>query len=824
MRGFNLRRLRGVEGQRTEVSPVKRLRTPLIAAAALLTCAGGLQAQSRLGEGGFPARIEPLRAPQARPAATAPAPVALQRLRERLAAGPALEAPARPKAIGDRLRLSLDDDALPDFIETAMGIDGEYEARLDVSGGLAGDQDWVAVRFPARDLAGGLPVRVQGARIGLDDRNGSFVWPAVELWLEDPAAPLTPRSGADSVVAGPLDAELTLGSLPQGAWDPTRFARLEAFDPSGAGLDVPADWLSDGAFDDDFERFDQPLDDLAGLWLECEGDSCCDGGGCPFTRSLAVSSNAVARGAGTAAPTLAIRFPDPVVGDVRPAVDLDLRVSANIDVSDAAAGPAGVAVRASATDAYYAVLVDPVPSPDELVGVVVSPSGATELGRQPLVGDGGNRRISVQALGANPEVRLEVEVDGAPTATFTDDVWRWTGSFVGLVAAGTGTSGELWDDFQVERRRDVFVTIQLPPGEDAGLPLDISDSSVAWGAVLTSADGAAWTPLGVTDPAFCFNPGSPFVQLEVEKIDAAGPLFTHESRLVTIDFDCPTCPVTRNRCNANGSADERFPPVPTVGEALSVRVGWWNEHVGDDRLLLRATVLDSDCDAVGNVVASGTFVAGDVAGQAPGSNAEYSSVAGVLDFVPALEGSHCLVIEEFHDANADCCADGFEPAGPFDDPMGVGSCPGACTPAPASDSNPSTGLLVRDFNVARACTPAAATSDMDGGSLRLAKVDGTDPVFTEFLVLDDTRTVYNVHAMEGRPFDTRLCFQDFSPIFDRLVFSGPVGNEVRRTYELPAPADGRVLWLAAFETDGCPAASSLPDSSADDPGLGSCSP
>lgn len=803
-----------------EESPLPRTTTLLIAAALLLPAAGP-RAESTLAAGGWTERAAAPAGSPTRRVATPPAAVAARRLHERLASPPA--APAAPKTLGDRLVLSLDDDALPDFIDDATGVDGEYEARLALRDGAAGPTDWVAVRFPARDLAAGLPVRVNDVILGLDDLNGAVTWPVVEVRLEDPLAPLFPaRTDPPSVSAPPLDGAAVLGGAAPGPFSPTRFARVRAglTEP----LDVPADWLSDGAFDDDFERFDQPLDDLAGLWLECEGDSCCDAGGCPFTRSLAISGGSVGRGPGTAGPTLAIRFPDPVVGQVRPAVDLDVRVAATVDVSDAAAGPAGLALRAAATDAYYAVLVDPAPSPDEVVAFAITPSGPVELGRQGLSGDGGAWRLAVEALGVNPEVRLAVEVDGAAVATFTDDEWRWTGTFAGLVASAPGGSGESWDDFTLRRRRDVFVNVQLPPGEDAGLPLDVSDSSVAWNAVLTSSDADSWAPLEVSDPAFCFNPGSPFVQLEVEEIDAAGALFANESRIVTVDFDCPTCPVTRNRCNANEAAAERFPPLPTVGEALSVRVGWWNEHVGDDRLLLRATVLDADCDAVGDVVASATFVAGDDPGQAVTGSAQLGELGGVLDFVPALPGSYCLVVEEFHDANADCCADGFEAAGPFDDPMGVGACPGACTPAPASDSNPSTGLLVRDFIVAESCTPTAATSDLAGGSLRLTKTDGRDPVSTELLLLDDTRTVYNVHAQPARPFDSGLCFEEFAPIFDRLVFSGPVGNEVRRTYELPAPADGRALWLAVFETGGCPAANSLPDSSADDPALGTCLP
>ena len=113
---------------------------------------------------------------------------------------------------------------------------------------------------------------------------------------------------------------------------------------------------------------------------------------------------------------------------------------------------------------------------------------------------------------------------------------------------------------------------------------------------------------------------------------------------------------------------------------------------------------------------------------------------------------------------------------------------------------------------------------MDGASLRLSKGGGSDPLVTDLLLLDDTRTIYNVHAMVGRPFETTLCFEEFAPIHDRLVFSGPVGNEVRRSYDLPAPTEGRVLWLAAFETDSCPAALSLQDSSAGDLALGTCLP
>ena len=157
---------------------------------------------------------------------------------------------------------------------------------------------------------------------------------------------------------------------------------------------------------------------------------------------------------------------------------------------------------------------------------------------------------------------------------------------------------------------------------------------MAWGSILTSGDGLSWAPRAPFDPAFCFNPGNPFVQLEVEETTNQNLLFENEARLVTLELDCPTCPVTRNRCNENRAEAERFPPLPTVGEALSVRVGWWNEHLGDDALLLRASVLDADCDAAGSVVASATLVAGDVPGQLAGS-AGLQSLAGVLGGEPA---------------------------------------------------------------------------------------------------------------------------------------------------------------------------------------------
>lgn len=791
---------------------------------ALLT-APAAHAGSTLADGGLKARprAEAASSPAPRSTASAPGPLEARRLSERLGSLDLDRSePPRPKALGDRLVVSLDDDALPDFVDDALNVTGQYEARLDVSGGVAGATDWIAVRFPARDLARGLPVRINDVLVGVDDLNGATSWPEIELWLEDAANPLWPRQGATSVVAPPLEAvSAGVEPLPSGSFVPSRFTRLSAQLPGG--LDVPADWLTDGAFDDAYERFDQPLDDLVGLWLECEGDDCCQSGGCGFTRGLRIEGNRVVRAAGSAGSTIAVRFADPVVEALRPSVDLDLRVTATVDVSDPLAGPAGVFARALSTDSYYAVVIDPGPSPDEVVALAITPMGPVELGREMLTGDGGARALSVEVTGVNPEVQLSVEVDGGSHGPFFDATYRWAGSFAGLVAANAGSEGESWDDFRVERRPDVFVTLRLPEGEDVGLPLDVSNGSLASRSILTSSDGANWAPRPPYDPAFCFNPGNPFVQLQVEEITTQSLLFENESRIVKLGLDCPTCPLTRNRCNENASADERFLPLPTVGEAVGVRVGWWNEHLGDDRLLLRTSVFDANCDSAGSLVASSTLVAGDVTGQLAGG-AGLQSLAGVLDFTPLMEGSYCVVVEEFHDSNADCCPDGLEATGPFDDPLGGAACPGACTPTAGSDSNPSTTVVLRDFQVYPACVPNAGPSDLGGASLRLTKGSGNDALVTDLLLIDDTRTTYNVHAMTAQPFEANQCFEGFAPIVDRFAFSGPVGNEVRRTYELPAPPDGRVLWLAAFETDACPAARSLQDSSATDPLLGTCSP
>jgi hypothetical protein len=207
-------------------------------------------------------------------------------------------------------------------------------------------------------------------------------------------------------------------------------------------------------------------------------------------------------------------------------------------------------------------------------------------------------------------------------------------------------------------------------------------------------------------------------------------------------------------------------------------------------------------------VASGAIIVGADAGQL--STGPTRRSATVFQFVPPDVGSYCVVVEERHDLNADCCPDGAETT-----PLGTPAegCPAACAPIAGSDDNPTNSVVFRTIAVEAACTPLA-TANLDGLSLRVTRPDGDDVTTTlSWAVLSGFPGRFNVHYMEAERYDPSYCFQDIAPIRDR-----PIGV-TQRSYDMPV-SPGRPLWMAVFEQDGCPSANSIDDSSSNDPLLG----
>lgn len=743
----------------------------------------------RLADGGFDApRLESRAASATRGLPVEP--VAL--LRARLARRAELAVPeppplARPKAIGDRLVLSQDDGRLPP-------LDATEEARLAASPGLAGASDFVAARFPARALASRPPFRVSEVLLGLDNLHGATTWPLVEVRVEDGSAPLDPRGG--SLVASVTDFDAPAAGLtpaPVGSTSPTLFQRLRLGLPD---LDVPDAWLSDGAFDDDFARTDEPLSNPTSDWLECVGANCQSA-----SSFLAVASGRVVRGSATAA-SLGVKFPALAVDDVRPAFDLDLDVSVQLDLSAGTATRAGLAVRTAGVDAYYRV--EYVKASDVVAVDAVTPGGTVPLGSFPVAAPSDTPLLGVRVEGVNPSVTLTCFVGGVQVGQATDSTYRFSSALLALVASDAASSGEAWDDLVAQRRPDVHVVVQLPPGEQAAIPLDVSDDSLQALSVSTSSDGVLFTPRPAGTG--CLNPGNPTIQLEVE--DTVGDrLFQNEAHVVKLELPCATCPTTRNLCVENAGSAERREPVHVVGEAFDVRVSWWNENLSaGDGLLLRASLWPSACWAVG-ALGGPEAVLESVVG-ATGSQPLLGAQVlrrDVGQFTPAFEGEYCVIVEELHDTNADCCPDGEET-----NPLPGATCPGACTPIAGSDSNPTTRIVLRDVRVEAPCTPLpAGMSNLACDSLRVAQEVPGDPLPTRLSwgVVDTAQfpDQYNVHLMEGRRFDAALRFEELAPIVDR-----PVGL-LTRVLELATPGPGRPLWMAIFQTDGCPSADSLQD-------------
>ena len=704
---------------------------------------------------------------------------------------------ALPKALGDSLVVSLDDGVAP--------VGGDWESRLDVSGGPAGPADAIAVRFPASALAVAPPFDVSQVIVGLDDRHGVTSWP-VELWLEDSVAPLQPRQGG-ATVSGLLDAAAS-GLVPVSGGRPSDFRRVAV----PLRLSVPDAWLSDGAFDDDFERTAVPLADAD--WVECEDATC-------GTRNVMLSGGRAVRETGGGA-LLAVRFPSAPQESMRPHRDLDVHASVRIAESAAGFRRAGLALRVIAPDAYYRIEYIQTPPQVQVTAVLPPPFGDVAIGAPLPVGTptSGTRTLDVTVTGTTPSVRFDVSVDGVPLGTVTDATWRLAGWYAGLTASDPAGAGEAWDDFRVERRPDVFAVVAFPPGADAGLPLDVSDLSLASQSVLESADGTSFSPLGLR--AGCANPGNPFVQLRVEDSVTGDRLFQREAHVVAVGLDCPTCTPGPGTCSRNLGVSEHAVPALVPGAAVTASVRWWNEHLADDTVLFRGTLWSGPCESPGAQLATATVTGVPSLGQGTAT----VSAADVLAFTPSDPGPHCLTIEELHDVNGDCCPDGEETTP-------LGGCAGACTPVAPSDSNGGTRWTLVDLLVGNPCAspkgedvgrdgPTDTDGDgipdeinLDGTSLRVARGAAADEIDLAWSRHDALvfPAIYHVHAASSATFARDACYLEQAPVLESVVGSTAV------TLSLPT-ALGDAAWIAVHETDGCDGGRSVPDDSADDADLG----
>lgn len=127
------------------------------------------------------------------------------------------------------------------------------------------------------------------------------------------------------------------------------------------------------------------------------------------------------------------------------------------------------------------------------------------------------------------------------------------------------------------------------------------------------------------------------------------------------------------------------------------------------------------------------------------------------------------------------------------------------------------GFLVRQFDVyADAADPIAGcspkgSSNLSENSFRVMKT-GSDPLETrltwEVVNPGQFPEDVNLHMMEAERYNTTdfpLGFEEFGPIFSTIVGTEPPSTVL----DIQAPASGRALWMAVYETDGCPTGNSI---------------
>jgi hypothetical protein len=708
----------------------------------------------------------------------------------RLDCRPGLAAHGSQSALfpGDRLTISKDDGVV-------AGPPLGFEGRLRPGSGPAGASDYLAFRFATGEIGRMLPVTVTGLTVAFDNRYGRAVWPLVALAREDRAVPLRPDLGALVEVRDLADP---LAIAPPAGAAPDRIERL-AVDLADTVID-PDPSLDDSGLSDDFDRPDEPLGSTP--WLECGLDAC------PGPQALQLAGNRVVKTRAVAAALGLRTVRDEAVYRLRPFDDRDQALGVRFDVGAPTAAAAGIAFRVEEVfpepppgrlSRYYLASYQKRPQPEVHLWAVVD-GVATAVTAPVGVAARDTGALEVEVEGVNP-TRIRVRLDAVEVIDHRDSTWSFGGWRSGLASyhPTEASSGEAWDDFTVLRNRDLFVVVQLPPGEDASLPAERSPASLPWGSVLFSSDGASWSP--EPDDADCDRPAlgrvgntgaNGLVQVVVEDATVADDnVFRAEYKLDRIDVGCPSCPLARDsRCRLNPSAWDASAPVLESGRQVEVKPWWWNEHVPDlDDILVRVVAYQGGC--FGAAVAGADVVTAS-AGQAAVGAEHRTAPAPMLTFTPAAPGLYCLVALEFYDLNRDGCPDGFEPPG------------GACTPVPNPDQSFATQGLLRLVEVYPPCTPVTV-SNLEPSSLRLtrAAAGATDLAWAR---LDAGRPPgsYNLHLTEVKAVVEPGRLRTEVPPWREVV-----GLTASRE-QLPEPA-GPVLFLGLFENDGCASGQSLPD-------------
>jgi len=668
-----------------------------------------------------------------------------------------------------------------------------YEGRLNVTECAAGPSDFLAVRYATQDISPELPVEVRGIELGLDNRHGRTTWPSIALHREDRANPLQPSTTVDGVVVDFADPV----ALPAPAGDaPDAFGRFLASFAAGVTVDRELD-LDDGAYSDAFDRSDQTLDNASSDWLECDLMSLTCAGALRFNVVGQVAEKSVG-GDGFVA-----KFPAAAVHDVRPVEDVNIALRVAYDVTDAMAQRAGVFLRGMSLTEFY--VVEYLKATDEIQLGAMTTSGFQTIATV-AAGTGPTGTLEVRVWGSHPETHIEVAVNGgAPVISEDDATYTFSGVFRGLLSLGAST-GERWDDFEVLRDRDLFAVVQLPPGEDAALPAELSSGTIAWRNVMQSNDGTSFTPLA-TAPG-CGTVGSPrppntFVGLEVADTttDSIDNVFQVESKLVSLELDCPGCPIRQNECSANTGGVDATAPLIEVGQDVDISFTWWNEHAPEiDAILWRVAVWDVPCGLISQVPGP-VFMQDVTPVVAAGQDVQPATLMTITPPVRWAGGAstasgHCVQVIEFYDTNLptkDGCPDGWEGT----------PCPAACSCIADPDQNIATGVIQLDFDVADPCLPVGV-SGLDANTLMLAR-DAIDPSLTllEWQSLGPVRS-YNLHATGSKPALADATIRDDVPVWRRVDVALSVTDELRPECRLPS-------MVRVFEADGCPSARSLAD-------------
>lgn len=706
-------------------------------------------------------------------------------------AGRGGEAPVLPA--GDQLVIHKDDDFTT---SPAFG----WEGRVSVTACAAGPTDFLAFRFAAQDFARELPATIAGVEVGLDNRHGRTTWPLVGLAREDPLRPLQPDLASLLASVAPFSAPATTPAFPAPVGSgPDVFMRFPVTFPAPVSLAANLS-VDDGMWSDAFDRpIDETLDNPSSDWIECSLVACAP-------NRLTVRTQRVQKTA--AGDALGVKLAAAAVHAVRPVEDLDSNLRVAYDVSAATAQRAGLFFRLQSLSEFYFV---EFVNPGQVTLQAQTPGGPVVLAG-PIAAPGPSGTLEVTVTGGNPTssapvrgTMIEVRVNGSVVIpAFNDTVYAYTGVLSGLISLG-GSTGEVWDSFEVRRNPDVFALLQFPGGEDAGVAAERSLSSAPFANVLSSQDGVTFTPLltepGCTQNPLVARPPNAFVGLVVrdETADTIDNLAQVEAKLSELSLACASCPLAQSPCGTNPESGQATMPSFEVGASIDVGAGWWNERAPDlSRLWLHFEVYDASCSAVfalgATAIASADVLPVIDSGQTSmGARFVRLSAPG-LSFVPASLGEHCAMVIEYYDQNSDNCPDGWE---------GI-PCPVGCACTTDPDQNPSTGVITRDFRVSGACIDGV--SDLDRASLRAVK-DTIAPASVvlswqpQSIVVSD----YNVHIT-----DRKQALQD-PTIRDEVPVWRFVPRELSVTGDVDSGCPGELRYIAVFEAAICPSSRSLSD-------------